>query len=69
MTQNEAKPLIVAEWDRHPKGSHDATTFYIYLTEEKSELLDFRVATNDKYECIKSWLCEAGRIKLFQQGD
>jgi hypothetical protein len=65
ITQTEAKPLVIAEWDRHALSEeHDATTFCLHLSTNRPDLLAFRVGSGDKYECIKSWLCQEDRIKL-----
>jgi hypothetical protein len=62
MTQEEAQPRIVAEWEAwlkregriHPTGT-DGLIFFSYLQREKSYLLDFKFS-GDKRQCIKSWI-------------
>ena len=64
MTQDEAKPRIIEEWDRLGRQGPDVAIFYIHLKDNRPDLLEFRVRSGSRYTKIKSWLVEAGRIVL-----
>ena len=71
MKKDEAKKLIVAEWDawapknvppdRDATGTH-ALAFFGYLGRERSYLLAFR-SSGDPWQTVHGWLLQAGRVK------
>jgi hypothetical protein len=71
MKQNEAKALILEEWDRWiarqsvdaggPTGK-DSLKFFFELEDNKSPLLDFQSRGHDKWRIIHAWLLGAERV-------
>ncbi len=64
------KNLIIDEWDQWAKinitvgqraNEHKARSFYRYLRDGESTLLDFPFA-GDRWEIVKIWLRQSGRI-------
>jgi hypothetical protein len=64
------KNLIIDEWDRWAKNTIPvgqranelkALSFYRYLKDERSTLLDFPFA-GDRWAIVKIWLRQSGRI-------
>ena len=71
MKQEEAKPLIIREWDRwvqtQPIDSGGATgrdslKFFLELQDARSALLDFQARGRDKWQVVHAWLLDAGRV-------
>jgi hypothetical protein len=71
MKQNEARSLILEEWDRWivrqaideagPTGK-DSLKFFFELQDAKSPLLDFQSRGHDKWRIIHAWLLHAERV-------
>lgn len=71
MKQQEAKTLILEEWDRWiarqavesggPTGK-DSLKFFFELEDSKSPLLDFQSRGHDKWRIIHAWLLSAQRV-------
>jgi hypothetical protein len=72
MKQQEARNLILEEWDRWiagqpvdeggPTGKH-SLKFFFELQDTKSPLLDFQSRGHDKWRIIHAWLLDAERVK------
>ena len=71
MKQQEAKTLILEEWDRwvakqavDPGGptGKDLLKFFFELEDGKSPLLDFQSRGHDKWRIIHAWLLSAERV-------
>ena len=72
MKQEEAKRLIICEWDRwvqtQPIDSGGATgrdslKFFLELQDARSALLDFQTRGRDKWQVVHAWLLEARRLQ------
>ncbi|HWJ18858.1 MAG TPA: hypothetical protein VNR65_09050 [Geobacterales bacterium] len=72
MKQEEAKQLIIREWDRwvrtQPIDSGGATgrdslKFFLELQDARSPLLDFQTRGRDKWQVVHAWLLSARRLK------
>ena len=70
MTQDEARPLILAAWrawlknqelEGEPTGT-DAFIFFGQLQQSMPHLLSFR-NSGDKWQCVHSWLLSTGAVK------
>ena len=71
MKQQEARNLILEEWDRWivgqtvdtsgPTGKH-SLKFFFELQDTKSPLLDFQSRGHDKWRIIHAWLLDAERV-------
>ena len=73
MKQNEAKPLLIAAWDKWLKQrginpndatGRDALQFYYELQDTKSLLLRFISRARDKWDVIHDWLVSERRVGL-----
>jgi hypothetical protein len=71
MKQEEAKRLIIQEWDRwvqtradsgKPTG-RDSLEFFFELQDVRSVLLDFQTRGRDKWKVVHAWLVRAGRLQ------
>ncbi len=71
MRQQDAKPLIIREWDRwiqtqaiNPEtaSARDSFKFFLELQEARSPLLDFRPRGQDKWQIVYGWLVREGRV-------
>ena len=71
MKQEEAKQLIIREWDRwvqtQPIDSGGATgrdslKFFLELQDARSPLLDFQTRGRDKWQVVHAWLLSARRV-------
>jgi hypothetical protein len=71
MKQEEAKQLIIREWDRwvqtQPIDSGGATgrdslKFFLELKDARSPLLDFQTRGRDKWQVVHGWLLSARRL-------
>jgi hypothetical protein len=71
MKQQEAKILIIREWDRWVKTQstdpggptgRDSLKFFLELHDAQSPLLNFRHKGRDKWQIVHAWLRHAGRI-------
>jgi hypothetical protein len=71
MKQQEAKPLIIQEWDRwvqtqsiNPKraGARDSFKFFLELQEARSPLLNFQSRFRDKWPIVHAWLLSKDRV-------
>ena len=71
MKQNEARVLILQEWDRwilaralDPGGptGKDSLKFFHELQDAGSPLLDFQSRGQDKWRIIHGWLLSADRL-------
>lgn len=72
MKQEEAKQLIIREWDRwvqtQPIDSGGATgrdslKFFLELQDARSPLLDFQTRGRDKWRVVHAWLLGARRLQ------
>ena len=71
MKQQDARNLILEEWDRWiqqqtvdangPTGK-DSLKFFFELQDTKSPLLDFQSRGHDKWRIIHAWLLAAERV-------
>ena len=71
MKQEEAKRLIIREWDRWvatqpiedggPTG-RDSLKFFVELQDARSALLDFQTRGRDKWQIVHAWLLNARRL-------
>ncbi|MFL6817449.1 MAG: hypothetical protein ACJ8EF_05860 [Bradyrhizobium sp.] len=71
MKQEEAKRLIIQEWDRWVQTQsvdpskatgRDALKFFFELQDARSVLLDFQTRGRDKWQIVHAWLRGAGRL-------
>jgi hypothetical protein len=71
MKQEEAKRLIVQEWDRWVRTQpvepgkatgRDALKFFFELQDTRSVLLNFQTRGRDKWQIVHAWLRSAGRL-------
>jgi hypothetical protein len=72
MKQQEAKHLIIREWDRWvqtqpidaggPTG-RDSLKFFVELQDARSALLDFQTRGRDKWLVVHAWLLDARRLQ------
>ncbi len=72
MKQQEAKHLIIREWDRWvqtqsidaegPTG-RDSLKFFIELQDTRSGLLGFQTRGRDKWQVVHAWLLNARRLQ------
>ena len=71
MRQQDAKPLIIREWDRwiqtqsidpQTASARDSFKFFLELQEARSPLLDFRPRGQDKWQIVYGWLVREGRV-------
>ena len=72
MKQEEAKRLIIREWDRWiqtqridaggPTG-RDSLKFFLELQDARSTLLDFQTRGRDKWQVVHAWLLQARRLR------
>jgi hypothetical protein len=71
MRQQDAKPLIIREWDRwiqtqpiDPQTAiaGDSFKFFLELQEARSPLLDFRPRGQDKWQIVYGWLVRERRV-------
>jgi len=65
---DEARRAILREWDDWTKnnptaGALKGMAFFNYLRNERSELLDFKSGTVDKWQTVHGWLLRGGRVK------
>jgi hypothetical protein len=72
MKQVEAKRLIIKEWDRWVRRQsvdsdratgRDTLKFYVELEDARSPLLNFPTRGRDKWQIVRDWLVDAGRIR------
>jgi hypothetical protein len=72
MKQEQAKRLVIQEWDRWIKKQpiapgeatgRDSLKFFFELQDARSPLLDFRSKGGDKWLVIHTWLLGAKRVK------
>jgi hypothetical protein len=72
MKQEQAKRLVIQEWDLWIKKQRiapgeatgrDSLKFFFELQDARSSLLDFRTRESDKWLVIHAWLLSAGRVK------
>ena len=72
MKQEQAKRLVIQEWDLWIKKQRiapgeatgrDSLKFYFELQDARSSLLDFRLKGGDKWLVIHTWLLNAKRVK------
>ena len=71
MKQNDARVLILQQWDNwilrqaaDPDGptGKDSLRFFYELQDDGSPLLDFQSRGQDKWRIIHAWLLGAGRL-------
>jgi hypothetical protein len=71
MKQQEARHLIIEEWDRWIAGQlvdeggptgKQSLKFFFELQDGKSPLLDFQSRGHDKWRIIHAWLLDAERV-------
>ncbi len=72
MKQEEARPLIIREWDRwiqtqaiHPEtaSARDSFKFFLELQDARAAFLNFRTRCHrDKWQIIHTWLLGARRL-------
>lgn len=71
MKQDEAKRLIIQEWDRWIQTQsfdsagatgRDSLRFFLELEDTRSALLDFQTRGQDKWQVVHSWLLGARRL-------
>ena len=70
MTLEEAKRLVVREWDdwaaanldpsQEASGTH-GLVFYVYLEQNHPELLKFP-ARGDRWQTVHGWLLQEGKV-------
>jgi hypothetical protein len=72
MKQQEAKRLIIKEWDRLVRQQsvdsdratgRDTLKFYVELEDARSPLLNFPTRGRDKWQIVHDWLVGSGRIR------
>jgi hypothetical protein len=72
MKQEQAKRLLIQEWDRWIKKQRtsageatgrESLKFFFELEDARSPLLDFRSKGGDKWLVIHAWLVAANRVK------
>jgi hypothetical protein len=72
MKQEQAKRLLIQEWDNWIKQQRiaageatgrESLKFFFELEDARSPLLDFRSKEGDKWLVIHGWLLRAGRLK------
>jgi hypothetical protein len=72
MKQDQAKRLLIQEWDQWIKKQRiapvkatgrDSLKFFFELQDARSSLLDFRSKGGDKWLVIHTWLLSADRVK------
>ena len=70
MTKDEAKPLVIREWDSwatehlqpDQEGSGtDGLAFFVNLQSERPDLLMFE-ATGDRWQTVHGWLLQEGKM-------
>jgi len=71
MKQEEAKRLIIQEWDHWIQTQsmdsgkatgRDSLRFFFELQDVRSVLLDFHTRRRDKWQIVHAWLRGAGRL-------
>jgi hypothetical protein len=71
MKQQEAKPLIIREWDlwiqtqsinSRKASARDSFKFFLELQQARSPLLDFQPRGRDKWQIVHAWLLSEGRV-------
>jgi hypothetical protein len=71
MKQQEAKPLIIREWDlwiqtqsinSRKASARDSFKFFLELQEARFPLLDFQPRGRDKWQIVHAWLLSEGRV-------
>jgi hypothetical protein len=77
MKQEEAKHLIIREWDRWvqtqpidaggPTG-RDSLKFFLELQDARSALLDFQTRGRDQWQVVHAWLIGARRLQAASGG-
>lgn len=70
MKKDDAKRLVIREWDtwaaanlnpdKDASGTH-GLTFFVYLQNERPDLLAFRTA-GDPWQTIHAWLLQEGKV-------
>jgi hypothetical protein len=72
MKQEQAKRLVIQEWDQWIKKQRvapgeatgrDSLKFFFELQDAQSPFLDFRSKAGDKWLVIHTWLLGAKRVK------
>ena len=72
MKQEQAKRLVIQEWDQWIKKQRiapgeatgrDSLKFFFELQDARSPLLNFRTKGSDKWLVIHTWLLNADRVK------
>jgi hypothetical protein len=79
MKQEEAKDLIIREWDRWVQTQsmisgratgRDSFKFFLELEDARSVFLDFRTRCHrDKWQIIHTWLLGARRLSEWSDAD
>jgi len=77
MKQEEAKHLIIREWDRWvqtqpidaggPTG-RDSLKFFLELQDARSPLLHFQTRGRDQWQVVHAWLIGARRLQAASGG-
>jgi len=71
MKQEEAKRLIIEEWDRWVQTQsmdsgkatgRESLKFFFELEDVRSVLLNFQTRGRDKWQIVHAWLLGAGRL-------
>jgi hypothetical protein len=72
MKQEQAKRLLIQEWDdwiqkqatapSEPTG-RDSLKFFLDLKDARSPLLNFQTRGRDKWRVVHDWLLGAGRVR------
>jgi hypothetical protein len=71
MRQSELKSLVLLEWERwlqtqsiDPRRptARDTLKFFCELQDKQSPLLNFRSRGRDKWQVIRAWLLDEGRV-------
>jgi hypothetical protein len=74
MKQEEAKRLIIREWDRWVQTQwatgRDSFKFFLELQDARTAFLDFRTRYHrDKWQIIHTWLLGARRLSDCNDAD
>ena len=71
MKQEEARRLIIQQWDRWIQtqsidstaaSGRDSLKFFLELQDARSALLDFQTRGRDKWQVVHDWLLDARRV-------